>query len=168
MQLNRILSGRLTTPDPDEHEELAGHYRMFVRDLELGCSIGVYDHEKASRQQVRINADLLVKEPGSRAASADDIRHVMSYETVIEGIKSICAAGHINLVETMAEEIAAMCLDDRRVSKVLVRIEKLEIEPNAAGIGIEIVRYQSAPSLANVHPLYGARRPRSAGKLRTS
>ncbi len=158
MHLNRILAGRLTTPDPDDRKEHVGHYRMFVRDLVLECSIGIHDFEKTKRQRVRISADLLVRE--TSVAADDDIRNVMSYEGVINGIKAICDAGHINLVETLAQAVADMCLGDRRVARVVVKVEKLDIEPNAAGVGVEIVRQQKTPWRENVHPLYSFQPPR--------
>ena len=61
----------------------------------------------------------------------------------MKGIKKIISAGHINLVETMAEEIAKFCLSDSRVISVKVRVEKPDIIADAAGVGVEIERYQT-------------------------
>ena len=60
-----------------------------------------------------------------------------------EGIKAITGRGHVNLVETMAEDIAAMCLEDPRVRSVRVRVEKLDILENAESVGVEIERFNS-------------------------
>ena len=110
--------------------------RVFVRDLVLGASIGVYKHEKRSPQPVRINIDLAVDE----APVDDDVRNVVDYQKVIDGVTAIVEAGHINLVETLAERIAEMCLADRRVASARVRVEKLNVAPEAAGVGVEIER----------------------------
>ena len=72
----------------------------------------------------------------------DDIGNVISYEGILQGIRTIAAGDHINLVETLAEQIADLCLADARALKVRVRIEKLEVEPAAAGVGVEILRYR--------------------------
>jgi len=68
----------------------------------------------------------------------DDIRQAFDYDTIIKGIKAIIARGHINLVETLAEQIATLCLAHPRVQSLRVMIEKLDKEPGA--VGVEIVR----------------------------
>jgi dihydroneopterin aldolase len=57
------------------------------------------------------------------------------------GVRELLSDRHIKLVETVAEEIAAMCLEDGRVSSVRVRVEKLDILPDAASVGVEIERF---------------------------
>lgn len=113
-------------------------YRILIRDLVLKCLIGIYPHERMAAQRVRINVDMAVLEHAGPLA--DDIVHVVSYEDVIEGIKKMLATGHINLVETLAENVADLCLVDPRVCKVMVRVEKLDVYAEAASVGIEIER----------------------------
>ncbi len=123
---------------------LSGHgrmYRILVTDLLLMCSIGIHDHERLAPQRIRVNVDMAVLE--SPGPLDDDIANVVSYEDVITGIKCLIAGGHINLVETLAEGIAALCLDDRRVQSVRIRIEKLDVYAEAASVGIEIERRRS-------------------------
>ena len=115
-------------------------YRILVRDLLLKCSIGIHQHERLAPQRVRINIDMAVFEGGGGAS--DDIAQVVSYEDVITGVKRLLEAGHINLVETLAENIAALCLNDRRVESVRVRVEKLDVYAEAASVGVEIERRQ--------------------------
>ncbi len=115
--------------------------RIFVRDLVLPCAIGVHAHEQSGTQRVRVNVDLEVLEPG--AALNDDIRNVVSYEAIVEGIRTLVARGHINLVETLASQIADLCLADPRSARVRVRIEKLDIYAEAASVGVEIERARS-------------------------
>ncbi|MDP7543999.1 MAG: dihydroneopterin aldolase, partial [Alphaproteobacteria bacterium] len=74
------------------------------------------------------------------AATGDDIANVVSYEDVISGIKDLLARGHVGLVETLAEEIADICLDDGRVRVVRVRVEKLDVFDEAVSVGVEIER----------------------------
>lgn len=109
---------------------------VFVRDLLLEAHIGVYAHEHGRTQPIRVNVDLTVHE----AAHSDALANVVSYEAVVNDIKAIVAAGHLNLVETLAEQIAAQCLLDTRVSVARIRVEKLAIIAEAASVGVEIER----------------------------
>ncbi|MCH8183252.1 MAG: dihydroneopterin aldolase, partial [Proteobacteria bacterium] len=68
------------------------------------------------------------------------LENVVDYETIVQGVKTIVAAGHINLVETLAERVAGLCLSDARVEAARVRIEKLNVLPEAASVGVEIER----------------------------
>ena len=111
---------------------------VFVRDLELEANIGVYRREKGRLQPVRINIDLTVEETAGEVG--DRLENVVDYGAVVEAVKAILASGHLNLVETLAEQIAAHCLTDSRVKVARVRIEKLQVVPEAASVGVEIVR----------------------------
>ena len=116
----------------------AGVRHVFVRDLDLRAVIGIHQHEKVEPQRIVVNIDLSVREgpdPG-----ADDIGHVVSYEIVVRKVEAIIAEGHINLVETLCERIAASCLTDKRVLAARVRVEKPDIIPNARSVGVEIER----------------------------
>ena len=111
---------------------------LFVRDLVVPCAIGVYAHEKGKRQNVRINVELNIAEPD--AQHHDRITEVVSYDDVVTGIRALADLGHIHLVETLAERIADLCLADRRVDNVRVRIEKLDVLAEAESVGVEIDR----------------------------
>ena len=111
---------------------------VFVRDLELDANIGVYRPEKGKLQPVRINVDLTVEE--TEGEVADKLENVVDYGAVVDGIKTILAAGHLNLVETLAEQVAAHCLADARVKVARVRIEKLNVIAEASSVGVVIER----------------------------
>jgi dihydroneopterin aldolase len=111
---------------------------VFVRDLELNANIGVYHREKGQLQPVRINLDLTVEERDGDIE--DKLENVVDYGAVVEGIKAILAGGHLNLVETLAEKVAAHCLADKRVRVARVRIEKLKVLAEAQSVGVEIER----------------------------
>jgi len=110
--------------------------RVFVHDLVLDVEIGVYTHEKGVTQRVRFSVDVDLL-PAAQSLD-DDIGRAFDYDTIIKGIKKIIAQGHINLVETLAEEVARHCLAHPRAARVKVKIEKLDKEPGA--VGVEIVR----------------------------
>ena len=111
---------------------------VFVRDLTLDAHIGVHRHEEDRAQPIRVNIDLTVAE--TVAPVGDLLANVVDYEHVINGVRAIVAEGHVRLVETLAEAVAAFALRDPRVRAVRVRIEKLEIVPDAASVGVEIER----------------------------
>ena len=116
----------------------SGLRHVFVRDLELKALIGIYANEKLEPQRIIVNIDLSVTE--GEGPKGDDIGHVVSYEIVVKKVEAIIAAGHINLVETLCEKIAAACLTDKRVVAARVRVEKPDIIPNARSAGVEIER----------------------------
>ena len=118
---------------------------MFLRDMVLTASIGVHPHEHSAPQRVRINVDLAVEDDGARPLSRtpvgrDELARVVDYEKVADRVRAIVAAGHVRLVETLAERIAEACLTDHRVQLARVRVEKLDIFADAASAGVEIER----------------------------
>jgi dihydroneopterin aldolase len=120
---------------------------MFLRDMVLTASIGVHPHEHAAPQRVRINVDLGVEDDGARPLSRtpvgrDELARVVDYEKLAGRVRAIVAAGHVRLVETLAERIAEACLTDHRVHLARVRVEKLDIFPDAASAGVEIERWR--------------------------
>ncbi len=119
----------------------ASTYKLTVRDLVLASSIGIYEHERQSVQRVRINIELFVADPGSFASQ--DFAKVLNYETIVAGTKAIIAEGHIELVETLAERIAALCLEDIRAISASVAVEKLDIYAETSGVGVAIVRHRT-------------------------
>lgn len=113
--------------------------RVFVRDLITTARIGVHRREKKAPQRVRINIELLVPEDGRPLN--DRLANVVDYEAIVTGVRALTADGHVNLVETLAERVAALCLRDRRVRSARVRVEKLEVFADAAAVGVEIERH---------------------------
>src|SRR6185312_856331 len=107
----------IARPENELRDEEAERYRVFVRDLVVPCSIGIYPREKGLRRRVRVND-----------------------ETVVAGIKGIAEAGHINLVETLADRIATLCLADVRVASVRIVVEKLDVYPETESVGVVLER----------------------------
>ncbi len=123
-------------------DALAHLRHVFIRDLVLTCSIGVHKHERKKPQRVRFNVDLGVLE--NDQPLRDDLANVVCYEEIATGIRGIVASGHVNLVETLAEDVASMCLQDPRIRSVRVRVEKLDIFSDATSVGVEIERFNAA------------------------
>lgn len=117
---------------------------VFIRDMVLPASIGIYPHEKVASQRIRINIDLAVPEADGARVGRDELNRVVSYESVAQAVRKIVESGHVMLVETLAERIAEACLEDNRVHLARVRVEKLDVFPDAASAGVEIERWSAS------------------------
>lgn len=120
----------LPTVDGPRHAGLT----VFVRGLIVEAGIGVHDHEQGRLQTLIIDVTLdLAPAPVERLADT------INYETVAEAARAIVAEGHVGLVETFAERLATACLEDQRVRRCAVRIEKPGALDGAAAAGCEVV-----------------------------
>jgi len=120
----------LPTADRPRREGLT----VFVRGLRVEAGIGVHDHEQGRLQTLIIDVSLdLAPAPVERLADT------INYETVAEAARAIVAEGHVGLVETFAERLATACLEDERVRRCAVRIEKPGALDGAAAAGCEVV-----------------------------
>ena len=128
----------MSTNSPAPAEPAAVRRCLLIHDLVVPCRIGVHEHEHHGTQRVRINVRAQVAD--DEGPIEDSIANVVSYETIVDGIRAIVAGGHINLVETLADRIVELCLANRRVQSVWVRVEKLDLYPDAAGVGVEVER----------------------------
>jgi dihydroneopterin aldolase len=118
---------------------------VFLRDMMLQAAIGVHPHERGGTQRVRINVDLAVEDDRARGASRaavgrDDLTRVVDYEAVAARIREVVDAGHVMLVETLAERLAESCLLDPRVFLARIRVEKLDVFDDIDSVGVEIER----------------------------
>ncbi|MBX9924755.1 MAG: dihydroneopterin aldolase [Hyphomicrobiaceae bacterium] len=133
MSTVHILAGRLLQ---QPRIDISNFDRIFVREMLLDCAIGVYPEEQNVTQKVSFTIEAFVS-PTVRAQN-DSLDEVPSYDSVVmAAIKGVVSSGHINLVETMAEQIASRILEEPRLVSVKVIVEKLENGPRR---GVEIVR----------------------------
>ena len=116
--------------DPEKPDALD---LVFVHDFVLPVRIGAFDREQDAPQRVRFTVDACVARP---ARTPERLHEVFSYDLITEGIRGIVAQGHVHLVETLAERIAAMVLAHPQVPSVTVRVEKLEVIPGSVGVQI--------------------------------
>ncbi|HEX2117219.1 MAG TPA: dihydroneopterin aldolase, partial [Alphaproteobacteria bacterium] len=72
--------------------------------------------------------------------STDRLDSVVCYDDLIAAVRVVVDAEHVQLVETLAERIAEACFRDRRVITARVRVEKLDVYPDAESVGVEIER----------------------------
>ncbi|RCL02196.1 MAG: Dihydroneopterin aldolase [Candidatus Tokpelaia sp. JSC189] len=135
MQLVRLLIPVDREMAIDKVEVDMGTDRILVSDFKLFLHIGAYDYEHKKKQRVCFNVAVDV---ARISINPENMSHIFSYDLILDGIRSLVVFGHIDLIETLAEQIAAFILSYPRVRRVMVRVEKLDLEPRA--VGIEIVR----------------------------
>lgn len=111
------------------------HTKIFVRALRLDALIGVYAHEQGRTQPLLADIELDVSVTGFRR-----LEDTLNYETIVTAAKALAGAGHIGLVESFVEALASALLQDPRVTRAKVRVEKPEaLAPDAAAAGVEII-----------------------------
>jgi (5-formylfuran-3-yl)methyl phosphate synthase len=129
------------------HDQEGELDRVFVRDFLMSAAIGAYDYERVIRQRVVFDVEALVRRAG---AHADDMRSIFSYDVILDAIRLVVGRGHVDFVETLAEEVAAVLLQHARVRSVRVNIRKLDVIEGAVGIEI---RRERASGSADVRPV---------------
>jgi 7,8-dihydroneopterin aldolase/epimerase/oxygenase len=112
--------------------------RVFVRDLEIIASVGVFEVEHRYEQRVVIGLDLTVKD--NYDGVSEKLAEVLDYSVVVADVEQVVQSRHFKLIETLAERIAEVCLKDPRVISVRVTVEKPDIMPSCRSVGIEIER----------------------------
>jgi dihydroneopterin aldolase len=100
--------------------------------------IGVNPEEALKPQSVMINAEITLK--NSVLPKSDQINDVLSYDDIVQGIRSISQSKHFNLVESFIEETSDLISSYSEVSDYLIRVEKIDIYDDIAGVGVEITR----------------------------
>ena len=126
------------TPSPQGSYRTSG-LKVIVRALRLDIEIGIYDHEHGRLQPLVIDVELEVL-PDLGLTGFSDIHDTVNYEGVVAKAKAVAKAGHILLVEAFAQRLAQACLDDRRVVRAKVYVEKPQaLAPDAAAAAVEII-----------------------------
>ena len=112
-------------------------YTVLVKNLILKASVGIYPKEKIRKQKVRFNIFITAKD---NIKTKNDIKELVSYEDIIKNVKKIISRGHIPLIENLAQNIAEKCLINKKILKIEIMIEKLEIFKESESVGIKIIR----------------------------
>ena len=130
--------------------------RLMLRDHIVEADIGAFQKERGHKQRLRFNVVIEVRPPVQPLA--DDVDRILSYDRITEVIAAALAHERLNLLETLAENIAEHLLGEDQAMRVFVRIEKLDVGPYA--LGVEIVRSRAElpvqkdeESEEAVHPL---------------
>lgn len=111
---------------------------ILLRDLRVEALIGIHKRERYVAQTVSIDLDIGL--PGAAVFKSDKVADTIDYEQVALGIKALAASGHFRLVETLAERIARLLLDEFGAPWVKVSVAKIGILANAKFVGVTIER----------------------------
>ena len=114
--------------------------RIQIRDLRIDVLIGIHKRERHVPQTVSIDLDIGI--PGETVFASDRVADTIDYEQVSIRIKALGAARHYKLVETLADRIAKLLMDDFKAPWVKVSASKIGILPNAKFVGVAIERGQ--------------------------
>lgn len=115
--------------------------RIFVRGFTLPFRVGAYRFERDRTQRLRFTVEAEVRRP-SRVPR--EVSEVYSYDLVTDAIRRLADQGHTDLVEALAEDLAADLLRDGRLLTVEVQVEKLDLGPDAVGVSIRRSREDQA------------------------
>jgi len=111
---------------------------VYIRDLKIECVIGMYDWEREIQQTVSL--DLEMAHDISRAAASDDIEYTLNYKAVADALVAFVGSSEFLLVETMAEQCAALVRRDFAVPWLRLRVSKPGAVKGARDVGVIIER----------------------------
>jgi dihydroneopterin aldolase len=117
--------------------------RLFLRDHEVQVHIGAHDFEKGVSQRLIFNVELFVPYEDSTPVS-DSLSEVVDYDFVRELIARRIARGHVELQETLCDELVQQLLAHPRVRAVRLSTQKPDVYPDCAGVGVEVFRMKGA------------------------
>lgn len=112
--------------------------KVFISGLEVLCTIGAYDWEKGIRQ--RLVLDLEMDHDNRPAGTSDRLDLALDYAQVSQAVTALIQSAPVELVETVAERVAALILSEFQVPRVRVRVTKPTAVLTARGVGVDIVR----------------------------
>ncbi len=119
------------------HPALADCRRLFLRNYEVQVNIGVHDFEKLGTQRLLFNVDLYVPLAQS-TPTADSIDEVVDYDFIRQTIQARVQQGHVQLQETLVDELLRAMLAHPGVRAARVSTEKPDVYPDCDAVGCEV------------------------------
>ena len=119
--------------------------KILIKELTLNLKLGYYDFEKEKSQKVKF--DLEIDYEDKKPTSDKDIKSIVNYGQVVKLIKKLTKNQHYNFLETLAEDVFDILFKDRRIGKIMLQIEKLEILKDCKSVGIQITKKRSHEKL---------------------
>ena len=115
--------------------------KVLIKELLLDLKIGYFDFENEKKQKVKfsLEIDYVDKKP----SSDKDIKSIVNYAKVVRLIKKLVKKKHYNFLETLAEDVFDELFKDKRIDKISLQIEKLEIMKDCSSVGIQISKKRS-------------------------
>ena len=111
---------------------------ILIRDLRVDALIGIHKRERHVRQTLSIDLDIGI--PGTTVFASDKVADTIDYEQASLRIAALAGSQHFRLVETLAERIARLLVDDMGAPWVKVSVAKIGILGNAKFVGVTIER----------------------------
>ena len=115
--------------------------KVLIKELILKLKLGYYDFEKERPQKVKFSLEIDYKD--KKPSNDKDLKSIVNYSKVVGLIKKLVKNKHYNFLETLAEDVFDELFKDKRIEKINLKIEKLEIMKDCSSVGIQISKKRS-------------------------
>ena len=119
--------------------------KILIKELTLDLKLGYYDFEKEKTQKVKFSLEIDYED--RKPTNDKDIKSIVNYGQVVKLITKLAKNKHYNFLETLAEDVFDVLFKDKRIGKIMLQIEKLEIIKDCASVGIQITKKRSHEEL---------------------
>ena len=119
--------------------------KILIKELILDLKLGYYDFEKEKTQKVKFSLEIDYED--RKPTNDKDIKSIVNYGQVVKLIIKLAKKKHYNFLETLAEDVFDVLFKDKRIGKIMLQIEKLEIIKECASVGIQITKKRSHEKL---------------------
>jgi dihydroneopterin aldolase/D-erythro-7,8-dihydroneopterin triphosphate epimerase len=116
--------------------------RIHIRDLRLRCIVGVYPEERLQKQDVIL--DVVLYADLRAAGRTDDLADTVDYKALKKRIVEAVEASSYQLIERLAQAVADLCLEEPRVRRVQVTLDKPGALRFARSVAVQIVRHRES------------------------
>jgi len=126
----------------DKNKKLFNYEKkVLIKDLTLDLQLGYYDFERGKKQKVKFNLELNYE--NKKPTNDEDLKSIVNYGKIVKLIEKLVKNKHYNFLETLAEDIFDELFKDKKINKIVLRIEKLEILKQCSSVGIQISKKRS-------------------------
>ena len=115
--------------------------KILINELILDLKLGYYDFEKEKAQKVKFSLEIDYKD--KKPTNDKDIKSIVNYGQIVKLIRKLTKNKHYNFLETLAEDTFDVLFKDKRIDKITLKIEKLEILKDCSSVGIQITKKRS-------------------------
>ena len=119
--------------------------KILIKDLTLDLLLGYYDFEKDKPQKVKFTLEVDYRD--KKPTNDKDLKSIVNYDKIVKLIKKLVKNKHYNFLETLAEDVFDELFKDKRIDKITLQIEKLEIMKDCSSVGIQISKKRSHEKL---------------------
>ena len=119
--------------------------KILINELILDLKLGYYNFEKEKPQKVKFSLEIDYED--KKPTSDKDIKSIVNYGQAVKLIRKLTKSKHYNFLETLAEDTFDVLFKDKRIGKIMLKIEKLEILKDCSSVGIQITKKRSYDKL---------------------